>query len=136
MKQKGATVAVIYNNQLLLLRRGTTAPWMPGRYCLPGGKIEKNEDATYAASRELSEETGISYPVDKLKTINVSYSSGYNKTVWVAIVNSDKVILNWEHDHYLWIPSSESHTLDVVPGLRTIIKTLCDHGLLVDVSRL
>lgn len=126
--QKSATVAVIYNNKLLLLRRGPTAPWMPGRYCLPGGKIEKNEDATYAASRELSEETGISYPVDELKTVKVSYSSGYNKTVWVANVNNSKVILNWEHDDYVWVSSAESSTIDLVPGLRTTIKTLADRG--------
>lgn len=136
MAQKSATVAVIYNNKLLLLRRGPTAPWMPGRYCLPGGKIEQDEDAIYAASRELNEETGIVYSVDKLKTITVSYNSGYKKTVWVADVDSDEVILNWEHDHYLWIPSSECHTVDLVPGLITTIKTLCDHGLLSDVKRL
>ncbi len=129
MAQKSATVAVINSEQkLLLLRRGSTAPWMPGRYCLPGGKIEKDEDATYAASRELSEETGISYAVDELKTLHISYSSGYNKTVWVAIVNSDRVILNWEHDDYRWVSSAESSTIDLVPGLRTTIKTLADHG--------
>ena len=130
--QKSATVAVINNEQkLLLLRRGPTAPWMPGRYCLPGGKIEKNEDATYAASRELSEETGISYPVDELRAVTISYSSGYNKTVWVAVVNSDKVILNWEHDDYVWVSPSESSTIDLVPGLRTTIKTLVDGGHLI-----
>ena len=129
MAQKSATVAVINSEQkLLLLRRGSTAPWMPGRYCLPGGKIEKDEDATYAASRELSEETGISYPVDELWAVTISYSSGYNKTVWVASVNSDKVILNWEHDDYRWVSSTESSTIDLVPGLRTTIKTLADHG--------
>lgn len=126
--QKSATVAVVYNNKLLLLRRGSTAPWMPGRYCLPGGKIEKDEDATYAASRELREETGISYPVDELWAVTISYSSGYNKTVWVASVNSDKVILNWEHDDYQWVSSDESSTIDLVPGLRTTIKTLADRG--------
>lgn len=127
--QKSATVAVINSEQkLLLLRRGNSAPWMPGRYCLPGGHAEPNEDLTYAASRELSEEAGISYPVDEFKTINIQYKNGYSKTVWIAVVNSDKVVLNWEHDDYLWVSSAESSTIDLVPGLRTTIKTLADRG--------
>jgi len=39
--QKSATVAVINSDKkFLILRRGKSAPWMPGRYCLPGGKVE------------------------------------------------------------------------------------------------
>ena len=127
--QKSATVAVINSEQkLLLLRRGSTAPWMPGRYCLPGGHAEPNEDLAYAASRELSEEAGISYSVDEFKPINILYKNGHSKTVWMAVVNSDKVILNWEHDDYLWVSSAESSVIDLVPGLRTTIKTLADRG--------
>ena len=43
MAQKSATIAIISDNKLLLLRRGPTAPWKPGYYCLPGGKKEGNE---------------------------------------------------------------------------------------------
>lgn len=130
--QKTATVAVINSDKkILILRRGETAPWMPGRYCLPGGRVEPDEDCTYAASRELSEEAGISYPVDNLDTINIVYSKDYTKTVWIAHVNSDKVVLNWEHDDYAWVSSQESSYYDLVPGLNTTIKTLCDAGLLI-----
>ena len=127
--QKSATVAVInVQKKLLILRRGTSAPWMPGSYCLPGGKVEPNEELINCASRELGEETGISYSVDEFKPINIQYKNGYSKTVWMAVVNSDKVILNWEHDDYRWVSSAESSTIDLVPGLRTTIKTLADRG--------
>lgn len=130
--QKSATVAVISPEQkLLILRRGPTAPWMPGRYCLPGGKIEPNEDHTYAASRELSEETGISYPVDELKTINIKYNYGYEKIVWIAHVDSTNVILNWEHDDYKWITQQDAFVTDLVPGLSVTIKTLYDRGFVM-----
>lgn len=130
--QKSATVAVISPEQkLLILRRGPTAPWMPGRYCLPGGKIEPNEDHTYAASRELSEETGISYPVDELKTINIKYNYGYEKIVWIAHVDSTTVILNWEHDDYRWVTQQDSFVIDLVPGLSVTIKTLYDRGFVI-----
>lgn len=130
--QKTATVAVINSDKkVLILLRGSTAPWMPLRYCLPGGHVEPNEDATYAASRELSEETGIVYPVDEFKTINVVYSSTYTKKVWIAHVNSSRVILNWEHDDYRWVSGIESSVLQLVPGLRHTIKTLQDCDLVI-----
>lgn len=130
--QKSATVAVISPEQkLLILRRGPTAPWMPGRYCLPGGRVEPNEDKSYTACRELSEETGISYPVDELKTINIRYPYGYEKIVWIARVNSTNVILNWEHDDYQWVTQQDSFVTDLVPGLSVTIKTLHDRGLLI-----
>lgn len=130
--QKTATVAVINpQKKLLILRRGPSAPWMPERYCLPGGRVEPNEDNTYAASRELSEEAGISYSVDEFKTINIQYKNGYSKTVWIASVNSDKVILNWEHDHHLWVSVEESYLVSLVPGLRTTIKTLAHQGYVI-----
>lgn len=130
--QKAATVAVINpEKKLLILRRGPTAPWMPGRYCLPGGHVEPNEDMTYAASRELSEETGISYPVDEFKTINVKYNYGYSKIVWIAHVNSNKVCLNWEHDDYRWINEQDAFVIHLVPGLGVTIKALHGHGYVI-----
>lgn len=130
--QGTATVAVINsnNNKLLILRRGPTAPWMPGRYCLPGGHAEGNEGLTYCASRELSEEVSISYPVDELKPITINYKY-YSKIIFLAIVNSDRVILNWEHDDYQWIDAKESELYDLVPGLETTIKTISDLGYLI-----
>lgn len=123
--QKTATVAVINSDKkILILRRGRTAPWMPGRYCLPGGKCEVNEPLNICASRELYEETGISYFADKFKTVNVNYSEKYSKTVWVAFVDDNNVKLNWEHDDYLWVDARECLNSNIVPGLKTTIKTL------------
>jgi len=121
--QKTATVAVINRqNKLLILRRGKTAPWMPGRYCLPGGRVEPFEDSQYAAARELSEETGISFPVDRLNNITITYSDNYSKLVYIAKVDSPIVSLNYEHDDYAWISFDESSLYSLVPNLK---KTLC-----------
>ena len=67
--QKSATVALIKNNKLLLLKRGSTAPWNPDKYCLPGGKLEHNEELIECGARELYEETNILLD----KKGNVSY---------------------------------------------------------------
>lgn len=130
--KKTATIAVINEyNKLLILRRGKTAPWMPGRYCLPGGHVEPNEDGAYAAVRELSEETGLSFPVDNLKYVNVIFDNNYTKTIHVAQINDPKVILNFEHDHYAWISRSDSFSYDLVPRLDFTIKTLYQKGLII-----
>lgn len=45
--------------EILLLERSYQDDFMPGKWCLPGGKIEDGESPMIAAERELYEETGI-----------------------------------------------------------------------------
>ena len=133
MAQKTATVAVInQDKKILILRRGATAPWMPYHYCLPGGKVENNEDLIECASRELGEETGIAI-VDNnlLSPFTIRYSDNYSKVIYYTSMNNPRVSLNWEHDHYAWVDSLESCGYNLVPGLKTTIKTLRDSGLLI-----
>ena len=56
------SVAVIIedrNGRVLLLLRGPTAPWMPLRWNLPGGRIEPGETSMHAAARETREEANL-----------------------------------------------------------------------------
>ena len=68
------TSAVIVLNetgQVLLLRRGKTAPWEPGKWSLPGGVIDPGETPEQAAIRETYEEVGIRInQIKKLKVID------------------------------------------------------------------
>lgn len=131
--QKSATVAVINSHKkLLILRRGTTAPWKPGCYCLPGGKVEPNEELINCAARELGEETGIHIiDTNYLTPYTIHYGSKYSKIVFSISMNDPVVSLNWEHDHYAWVSSIESSQYPLVPGLSVTIKTLSGHGLLI-----
>lgn len=131
MAQKSATVACINNNKILLLRRGPTAKWKAGLYCLPGGKLEKGENLKDGALRELFEETNIVTYRDSLTPITVNYEVGYSKIVFVTNLDQANVTLNWEHDDYIWVTMSESSHYPLVPGLPTTIKTLGGHGLLI-----
>lgn len=45
--------------EILLLRRSDQDDFMPGKWWLPGGKIDPGEDPIVAAERELFEESGI-----------------------------------------------------------------------------
>lgn len=130
--QKSATVALIRDNKLLLLRRGATAPWMPGRYCLPGGKLDKGETLIECAVRELYEETGIVTDSNKLMPLNVTYKNGYNKVMFIDNrTDNYSVALNWEHDHYVWASYVESTNMVLVPTLPTVIKSLVSWGYLI-----
>ena len=129
--QKSATVACVCNNKLLLLRRGPTAKWKAGMYCLPGGKLEKGETLKDGAIRELFEETGIVIYRDQLGSVTVNYPDAYTKVVFTAKLDNDSVVLNYEHDHYIWVPRQELILYPLVPGLPTTIKTLMDHGHLI-----
>jgi len=131
MSQKSATVALISFNSLLLLKRGSTAPWNPDKYCLPGGKLEDNESLLDCAKRELYEETGIELYNEQLKPLTINYPK-YSKTIFVC--NEDviySVKLNWEHTTFLWAKNCDAQYIPMVPGLSTTIKTLTDHGLLI-----
>jgi len=48
-----------YQDKYLIIKEDPTASWKPGRFGLPGGKIDPGEDWVTALARELKEEIGI-----------------------------------------------------------------------------
>lgn len=111
------SVAVIKDQNFLILQRGETAPWMPLKYCLPGGKVDPNETLEEAAKRELYEETGINNVV--------LYSSSVGKKMmFYCFVKDYTVKLNWEHINYFWINREEIKDYVLVPGVKSFIDSL------------
>jgi len=97
---------VVHDGKLLLIRRSESDS-NSGNYEFPGGMVDKGESLEQAAVRELVEETGISVSISDLDFyISHAYEPepGVDRltTVFVVIVNSDKVTLSWEHDDHLW----------------------------------
>ena len=62
------------HSEILILRRGKTAPWKPGFWSLPGGVVEKRESLLQAGLRELKEETDLDATSASL--LGKSYYSG------------------------------------------------------------
>lgn len=84
-----AAVIIMRNNKALILQRGSTAPWMPLVWNLPGGGIDKNETSEQAARREAKEETNIDLTGYNL----ISLGKEEDKEGWVLETFMTKISL-------------------------------------------
>jgi 8-oxo-dGTP diphosphatase len=107
-------VAVVNEaGEVLLLKRGASAPRRAGQWDLPGGYVEPSEELQTAAARETLEETGLIVAAPQLvycftELDDSRFGSG-NWLTFKAKVQSPKVTLSYEHDDYQWvIPSALS----------------------------
>ena len=131
--QKSCTVAIIKDNKLLLLLRGSTAPYNPDKYCLPGGMVDNNESLVDCAIRELYEETGVSLNKDQLNELVIKYPSGYKKTIYVYKDDSfnQPINISWEQSKYTW---ADSKTLDyesTIPNFYRTVNSLVNNGYMI-----
>ena len=105
--------AVIRNNgKILILKRSDKNPRSPGKWCLPGGHMEKGEDYVECCKREVLEETGIKINVKQvLHTKYVNGREGDLQLIHVIfeaeILGSDKVTISEEHTAYQWVNENE-----------------------------
>lgn len=85
-----------------LLRSNTS--WMNGHYGLPAGKVEKTENFTDAAIREVREEAGLEITKANLRhilTVHRCEEEGYTNTwvdVYFEVINVDDEPYNAEPD--------------------------------------
>ena len=62
-----AVLALIKDDQVLLLQRSSDAAWMPNVWHVPGGRVEAGESVQAAAIREIREELGVEVFVEDLE---------------------------------------------------------------------
>lgn len=130
--QKSATVAIIKHKKLLLLLRGSTAPYNPNKYGFPGGMLEENESLEDCVLRELFEETGIKASKDQLENLLLRYQSGHKRLLFIIKDDTidSNITISWEHSEYVWVSNSDVVSKPLVPGVEVAIKTLTDLGYL------
>ena len=114
------SVAVIVEDpkdRVLLLLRGPTDPWMPLRWNLPGGGVERGESTIEAAMREAREEAGLRIfalsPVMRVGSIDVLYADD-----WQGRVR----LLDHEHTRSAWVPRQIAWTWDLIPQHREALR--------------
>lgn len=113
-------VVVVLNEEkkLLLLKRSSYEDqWMPNKWCMPGGGVEKGEQPANAAIRELKEETGIT--VEKFKESFVIQRDDNVEHIFLSLYEGDpwNIKLDNENQGYGWFSINEIKFLDTVPNL-------------------
>jgi len=119
-KQKNACAVIVnVDNKILLLKRADIKDiWMPGKWALVGGMIEKGETPQKAVEREITEETGLR--IDKFtKTFTIQRNPNSVEHIFACRYEGDPtdITLNNENTNYGWYDVDEMNYLDIVPHL-------------------
>lgn len=123
MKRSAAVVALCPRGKVLVLRRGPTDPWAPGKWCLPGGGAEPHETLEQAARREAFEEAGLLMgrlrPLAWIPTLH-----GFVQVFIGPSTDGRAMLLDDEHDRMAWVAAREALRLPLVPYTRTVFRRL------------
>jgi len=121
------SVNVIIENtegKILLLRRSPESRINPGRWDLPGGKVDACESFQDAIHREVMEETGLD-----VKLTHLVGSSDYrvNGTDVVFLImhgeiGSEEIRLSNEHDKFLWITPTLIPEMDLCDQFMDVLE--------------
>lgn len=120
-KLKKNALAVIANNDnkiLLLKRSDFPDQWMPSKWSLVGGAIEKNEEPEKACAREIKEEIGLE--MDKfVEKVVIQRNPDSVEHIFACRYTGEPtdVTLNKENSNYGWFDVNEMEFLDTVPNL-------------------
>ncbi len=108
-----SAIMLVREGKVLILRRGMTAPWMPGAWNLPGGLIDEGENPLEAMKRECMEETGIAPTGIKFhKKIS---DPAFTLYLFVGETNQANPRLDHENDGFAWVSKKELSHYQFVP---------------------
>lgn len=129
-KKAQSAVAVVTRDDghLLMLQRHPREPWMPNKWNLPGGGVDRKETPRAAARREAGEEAGIR--IERLKKVGVfDDGEGGDLHVYHAHGHTGTPEINHESSKLKWVHHSAAHKMDVIPVLKPILKHFSkNHG--------
>ncbi len=118
------TVSGIIKNgdKILLIRRSTKDPQNPGKWDLPGGRLNFRESPIHAIIREIHEETSIKvtkitpysflnhiHKSNKkiIQTVQIIFQTNYKKSSKIKLRQS-------EHVDYIWATKNDLQNIDLV----------------------
>ncbi len=140
------TVIVAKDEKYLITRRVMTKKRFPGRWTVPGGKLETSdylnspkdtEDSWYnvlerVARREVKEETGLEIKnIDYVTSITTIDGTGTPMLVISCMADwagGDVVLQESETDQHAWVSAEEAKAYDLISGI-------CDELLMADARR-
>jgi ADP-ribose pyrophosphatase YjhB (NUDIX family) len=98
-------IAFLYSGETILLARRCNADFGDGLYHLVGGKVEPEETARHAVTREVLEETGLDIPEHRFTLMHTLHRKGA-ETEFIALcfavdisqMNTPRIMEPHKHD--------------------------------------
>lgn len=109
-----SVVIVVREGRALCLLRGSTAPWYPLHWNLPGGVADEGETPEQTAMRECLEEAGLRPTLLRLlRTVALPQGWG-DLHVFLAEAEGD-VVTDYESADHAWLTAGEVASRKFVP---------------------
>jgi 8-oxo-dGTP diphosphatase len=115
MKQACMVIIIGPDSEILLLKRSDKMRFAPGKWYLPGGKLDFLEEPVECASRELEEELGVQFSILAILYAGKTHYKNRNLVVHTHFIKVNETFaptLNEEHSDHCWVPLSEVFTDD------------------------
>ena len=120
--KKESVVICIFNekNEVLLLKRSLKDFWMPGKWGLPGGKIDHGEEPIVAMHRELKEESNLE--VSDVLLYNSFVHGNWHVFYYFSRKYSGELKVSDEHTGACWQHIDKLEEIDIIPIALTKVR--------------
>ncbi len=126
-KRRVATVYLMHQGKLLLLKRSYMMKAYPGQYGGISGYIEEGESPEDTGRREMAEECGIRNATLKEKGVEIYVRDGkllYEITPMLMETELSEISLNEENTEFMWVGEEELQKHDTVPKFKETFYSL------------
>ena len=125
-----AKALLVHGDKVLLLRESTAYQdgLHSGRYDVPGGRLEPDETLQDGLTREVMEETGLSFTsadlfYDDHITVEKNGETWHiHRHYFACAAVNDKVTTSTDHDGFIWIDPQDYAAHNIIPKLHEIFK--------------
>jgi 8-oxo-dGTP diphosphatase len=139
------TGIIVRDNKFLILRRSSSKKRFPGRWTVPGGRLEisdfadspkESKDYWYnvlekALRREVEEEAGIKIKnIEYITSLATVHPDGIPSVVvsCLAAFDEGEVVLQLEEtDQSAWVTLESAHDFDLIDGIYDELVLASDH---------